>query len=90
MAETVAISMVSADSGEEIEGLDFPLDPPIPRAGERIHWWQDGFPDQAGVYPRLYRDFEVVRVEHDWRYMAAGRSRTVVSVVLHVREIKNE
>jgi hypothetical protein len=89
MDDVPHISLLDAATGEEIEGIAvFSL--AIPRAGERIHWWQDGFPDAAGTDSGLRRDFEVIRVEHDWRYMPAGRAKTVCSVLLHVREIDKE
>lgn len=85
--EAPHIEMHDHVTGEEIEGMSFPI-AIVPRAGERIHYWQDGFPEAAGVDSGIRRDFLVMRVEHDWRYMPArsggGSARYVPSVILYV------
>lgn len=85
--ETPLVDLRDHVTGEEIHGIVFPI-VIVPRAGERIHYWQDGFPEAAGVDSGIRRDFLVMRVEHDWRYMPArsggGSARYVPSVILHV------
>jgi hypothetical protein len=90
MAETVAVFLKDADTGDEIEAIYLDGATVIPRMGESIHYWQDGFPDAAGTDSGIRRDFLVVKVEHDWRYMPRGRAQTVQSVVLHVKESRDE
>lgn len=89
--ETPLVDLRDHVTGEEILGIDFPV-VIVPRAGERIHYWQDGTPDAAGTDSGIRRGFLVMRVEHDWRYMPArsggGSARYVPSVILYVQEQK--
>jgi hypothetical protein len=84
----LSIYLLDYDSGAEIEGIPLIESVVIPRVGEMIHWWQDGLPGSAGVDSGLRRDFVVMSVLHDWRFMPQGRSKTVLTIELRVRETK--
>ncbi len=64
---------------EDMPGLDLEV---LPRVGERIHFWHDSF----STHTHERRDFEVLGVEHDLRWMVEGpRPKLVQTAGLTVR-----
>ena len=84
------ILLFEVDSGDEIEGITWPETAFVPRVGETIHYWQDGSATQSIVDKPIRRDFKVIEVRHDWRFMPHGNPRTICCVELGVREMKEK
>jgi hypothetical protein len=68
MADGIAIYWMDATTGEEVEGVNFPKMGIAPRAGDRIHYWQDGTGEPGEFRTVARRDFLVASVGHDLRY----------------------
>lgn len=86
----LSIVFYDADSGYEIEGLNFPNIASAPRIGEEIHYWQDGTSDgPRDSGDRM--DFLVRRIRHDLRYVP-GRGGTqpvhVQTIEVFVSQLK--
>jgi hypothetical protein len=88
MSESIALSLIGPD-GQDIEGLNIYNVQAVPRAGETIHYWQDGTVEDVCADSGIRRDFLVNRVEHDFRYLPprGGSSRCYQTAVLHVTEL---
>jgi hypothetical protein len=75
------------NGGDEIEGLPFPAVAVVPRVGDKVHYWQDGFPDAAGVDTGIRLDFTVTHVEHDLRHMPRGTNQFHHTLIITLQRL---